>query len=200
MIGNLLRAALFLACLRRLPASALRPTRRPSPSWAARSTRRLTPRRSTTRSSSRPTASSPRSAAAATCRFRPMRASLIAPARPSSPASGTATSISRKRHGTTPAQRTGRAAGRAHAGDADTVGFHHRMGPRLRPAQLPCRCAGASTPARCRARLSILAGSIFPKGRPSRLSAAGDATPRSRHAGAKPRNWRATIWASASTA
>ena len=69
------------------------------------STLRLTPRRSPMPSSWRPTASSPRSAAAATSRFRPMRASSIAPARPSSPASGTATSISRKPCGRTPAAR-----------------------------------------------------------------------------------------------
>ena len=69
MIGNLLRAALLSCVLAVVPGSAW-PTRRPSRSWAAASTLRLTPRRSTTPSSSRPTASSPRSAAAATCKFR----------------------------------------------------------------------------------------------------------------------------------
>ena len=91
------------SCCRRRPPS--RPARRRSSSWAAASTRRLTPRRSPTRSSSTSAASSPRSAAAAKCRFRPMRASSIAPARPSLPASGTATSISRKPYGRTPAAR-----------------------------------------------------------------------------------------------
>ena len=103
MIGNLLRTALFLCLLAATPAPALQPTRRPSPSWVARSTRRLTPRRSTMRSSSRPTVSSPRSAAAAKSRFPAMRGSSTAPERPSLPASGTATSTSRKNHGETPA-------------------------------------------------------------------------------------------------
>ena len=102
---------------------------------------------STMRSSSRPTASSPRSAAAATYRCRPMRASLIALARPWWPASGTATSISRKRCGGTPTARRPRRS-RAHAGDADAMGFHVSVGSSVPTRATRCRCAAASMPAK----------------------------------------------------
>ena len=53
-------------------------------------------------------------------------------------------------------QRTGGAAGRTYAGDADPVGFHHRVGPGFRPERTPGLSAGASTPAKCRVRIFFL--------------------------------------------
>ena len=93
--------------------------------------------------------------------FRPMRASIDCTGKTSSPASGTATSISRKPYGRTPAPRRPLRS-RAYAGDADAMGFHHRMGPRLRPQR--------TLPLRRRVNAGeilgpniLLVGSIFPR-------------------------------------
>ena len=75
--------------------------------------------------------------------------------------------------------------------DADAVGFHHGVGPRRRPdvIRLPLRRRVNS--GEVPGRTFFLAGSIFPKGRSSRLSAARSAASRSRHAGGS-RKWRAS--------
>ena len=59
--------------------------------------------------------------------------------------------------------RAGRAADRAHAGDADTMGFYNAYGISVPIRATRCRCAAGSMPAKSRAPISSLPATSSPR-------------------------------------